>query len=809
MRLSGDSMLLKNSLKKIKKSFGRYLSLVLIIFIGVGFYTGIIESIPNIKRVQTEFYNEKNAMDIKVISTLGFNEDDIKALTDVDEVYNAVGSYSFDTLVNDEVVRVHAIEKNINKPLLRSGKMPTKNNECLADDNFYNVGDKIIIRDVDREKLKITEYTVSGTIYSTMYTGNEYGSSDIGNGKLHSFIYVDKENFISDYYTEAFVSIYVDKDIPYTDEYNDKVDEVIEDIEKVGKERIDERVDEIVKSSYGMITKESLKDHTWHTLTRDEAIASYVILGSQYDQVTTIANIIPIFFIIIVALMTSNTMKRMITEERGEMGTLLSLGYSNFKVTSTYLMYVISATLLGSILGYFIGTLMLPQIVYNCFPIYFPDIKYHFDLGLLLVSSLVSSILMILVTIFACHNELKDMPAYLLRPEAPKNGKVILLERIHFIWSKLSFSMKITMRNISRYKNRVLITLIGTAGCCFLIMLGFALRDSIRMVGTKQYNDILKYDNLIILNNNVEELTTELKEDFDGLIKDELLLNQSTYKVVNNEDKLDIYVVTPEDKELFYKYFILNDINSNKKLTFDDGIIITPKIAQRFDLEVGDTFKIEDSNKNTYKIKVGGIVENYVSNYIYMTKEDYKKVFKEDVTYNVVASKNIKDNDEIATKLLDTKRILTISFSDDLLKSANEMVKGLDEVVVLLVVISCMLAITVLYNLTSINISERTREIATLKVLGFRDKESNEYIYRETMITAIIGIILGLIITPPLHDMVMGFLEVDTLVFLRTIKPESFIYASSLTLLFVLIMRVVTYYKLKKIDLIEPLKSVE
>lgn len=192
-----------------------------------------------------------------------------------------------------------------------------------------------------------------------------------------------------------------------------------------------------------------------------------------------------------------------------------------------------------------------------------------------------------------------------------------------------------------------------------------------------------------------------------------------------------------------------------------------------------------------------------------MSPNQYKKIFKEEPSYNVVVSKNIKDNDEIATKLLDSKKILTISFSDDLLKSANEMVEGLDEVVVLLVVISCMLAITVLYNLTSINISERTREIATLKVLGFRDKESNEYIYRETMITAIIGIILGLIITPPLHDMVMGFLEVDTLVFLRTIKIESYIYAASLTLIFVLIMRIVTYFKLKKIDLIEPLKSVE
>lgn len=809
MRLSGDNMLIKNSLKKIKKSFGRYLSLVLIIFIGVGFYTGIIESIPNIKRVQTDFYNEKNAMDIKVLSTLGFNEDDIKALTEVEDVYNAVGSYSFDTLVNDQVVRVHAIEDNINRTLLKSGKMPTKKTECLADDNFYNVGDKIIIRDEENDKLKITEYTVSGTIYSVMYTGNEYGSSDIGNGKLHSFIYVNKENFIIDYYTEALISIYVDKDIPYDDKYNEKVEEVIEDIEKVGKIRIDERIDEIVNSSYGMITKESLKNHKWHALTRDEAIAAYVILGSQYDQVTTIANIIPIFFIIIVALMTSNTMKRMITEERGEMGTLLSLGFSNAKVTSTYLMYVLSATLLGSIIGYFVGTITLPQIVYNCFPIYFPEIKYHFSLDLLLVSTLVSCVLMILVTIYACHNELKQMPAYLLRPEAPKSGKVILLERFRFIWNKLSFSMKITMRNIARYKNRVLITLIGTAGCCFLIMLGFALRDSIRMVGTKQYNDILKYDNIIILNDNVEKMTDDLKNTFDGLIKDELLLSQTTYKVVNKEDKLDIYVVVPENEELFYDYYVLNDYKTNKKLSFKDGIIITPKIAERFKVEVGDTFTIEDSNKNTYKIKVGAIIENYVSNFIYMNKEDYKEIFKEDVSYNVIASKNIKDNDEIAEKLLDTKKILTISFSDDLLKSANEMVEGLDEVVIVLVVISCMLAITVLYNLTSINISERTREIATLKVLGFTDREANEYIYRETFITAVVGIIVGLIITPPLHNMVMGFLEVDTLVFLRTIKIESFIYAAVLTLIFVIIMQVVTYFKLKKIDLIEPLKSVE
>lgn len=802
-------MLLKNSIKKIKKSFGRYLSLVFIILIGVGFYTGIIKSIPNIRDVQTEYYNDKNAMDIKIISTLGFNDDDILALKELDDISVAVGSFSLDTLVNDDVVRVHALEEDINRVLLIDGRMPSSNNECVADDAFYEVGDKIVINNDSSNDLSVLEYEVVGTVYSPLYTGNEYGSSDIGNGKLYSFVYVLKDNFLSDYYTEAFISIDTKNDIPYSDSYNEDVSDVIHKLENVKKERLSVRIDEIVKQSFGMITKDSLSNHDWFIMDRDEAMASYSILGSQYTQVTTIANIIPIFFIIIVALMTSNTMARMITEERGEMGTLLSLGYSNSKVISTYLWYVLSATLSGAIIGYFVGTITLPQLVYNCFPIYFPEIEYRFDSFLLFISVFVSSILMICVTIYSCFKELRQKPAYLLRPEAPKSGKKILLERINFIWSKLSFSMKITIRNISRYKNRVLITLIGTAGCTFLIMLGFALRDSISMVGTKQYSDLFKYDNLIILNSNITEMTDELTKEFSGLIDDELLISQASYKAINDEDNLDVYVVVPEEEKLFYEYYVLRDEKSSKSLSLDDGIIVTPKIAERFGVEVGEVLTIEDSSKKQYKFRINGITENYVSNYIYMNKDIYQEIFDNEVTYNVVVSKNIAKNDEVARNLLDSGKILSINFSDDLLKTANEMVNGLDEVVVLLVVISCMLAFTVLYNLTSINISERTREIATLKVLGFRDNESNEYIYRETMITVIVGIIVGLFITPPLHSIVMDFLEVDTLVFLKSIKIQSYIYAAVLTFVFAVIMRIFTYFKLKKINMIESLKSVE
>lgn len=804
-------MLLKNTFRKIKKSFGRYLSLLIIILLGVGFYTGIKESVPSIQTTQAKYYKDTSLADIKVLSQIGFDDADIKAMR-LTGVRKAVGSYSKDVIVDENVLRIHSIEKDINGYQLISGKEPKKSNECLADADHYKVGDTIEINEEYKDNLKTTKYKVVGTIHSPIYTSDDFGSSDIGNGKLYSYIFIPKESFDYEYYTEAYLIIdKKDSDIPYSEGYDLKTEKIISQLKIVKNERVTERVDDIVRKSQGTITEESLRGTTWYFLTRNDFVTTYTILESQYDQVTTIANVIPIFFVLIVILMTSNTMTRMITEERGEMGTLLSLGFSNETITNTYLIYVLTATLSGAVLGYFIGTITLPQLVYNCFPTNFPSLTYTFSFPLFIISILVACILMIYVTTTSCNKELKQHPAYLLRPEPPKKGKKVLLEKIHFIWNKLSFSMKITIRNISRYKKRVFITLIGAAGCTFMIMIGFALKDSINTVGDKQYKDLFKYDNLIILNHNITSIDDELKEDLHGLVKKELLLNQTAFKVVEGETALDIYVMTSEEtSDIFYKYFTLKEKDSDKKLKLkDDGVIITPKIKDRFDVEIGDTITIEALDQKEYKVKVAGVTENYVSNYIYMTKDYYEKLFEEELTYNVIASTNVKSKNKIATNLLESNQVMNISFSEDLLESANDAVSGLNNIVVLLVVISSLLAFTVLYNLTSINISERTREIATLKVLGFKDMESNEYIYRETMITVVLGIILGLAITPPLHNMVMSLLEVDQMIFLRQIKVQSYIYSSLLTLLFAIIMQVVTYYKLKKINMIESLKSVE
>ena len=351
-------------------------------------------------------------------------------------------------------------------------------------------------------------------------------------------------------------------------------------------------------------------------------------------------------------------------------------------------------------------------------------------------------------------------------------------------------------------------TLIGSAGCTFLIFIGFALKDSINGVGDKQYGELFTYDNMIVLNNNVQ--TSQDLTDINDKIKNPLLFNQYSYDLKYGDDEsLSVYVVISENNgETFEDYFNLLDNKTGDHLTLNnDGVIITPKIADKQNLEVGDNITIQNEDAEERKIKITGIAENYISNYIYISKDLYNKIFNEDITYNMVASQNKKGTK--AKDILNTGSVMTVNFSDDLKESANNEIKGLNNIVILIVVVSSLLALTVLYNLTSINISERQREIATLKVLGFNGRESNEYIYRETLVVVIIGIIIGLIISVPLHRVIIGFIECDDIMFLKTVKVLSFVYASVLTLVFALIMQVVTYFKLRKVDMIESLKSVE
>ena len=806
-------MLLKNTLRKLKHSFGRYFSLLIIVLIGIGFYAGIQSSVPSIKTLQNDYYNETNLMDLTVRSTLGLTEDDVNALNNLSNVKQAEGSYTATLLSGEDAIKVHAITENVNKYKLEEGRIPQNENECLADSSFYKVGDTIEITS-EENTLNQNKFKVVGTIISPLYTGTNYGYTNIGSGKLHSYIYVPKSVFNEDVYTEVY--ILGDKkndEIPYSKAYDNFIDELTDEVENIKEERQQIRLDEIkanlinaAMAGTNQLAQIPNLESKWYTTGRNSEVTGYSTLENQYFQVTTIATIIPLIFVSIVFLMSSNTMSRMINEERTEMGTFSSLGISNKKIVLNYLSYVLSGTTIGAVIGYMIGTFFIPPLVYNIFQFHIPNLEYYFDISLFIACLSVAIILMTIVTIYNSYKELKQKPATLLRPASPKSGKAIFLEKIKFFWSKLSFSSKITTRNIFRYKKRVFMTLIGSAGCTCLIFLGFALRDSVNGVGNKQYGEIFKYDNMLVLNNNIKTIE---ETNIKNMIKNPLLFNQYSYDLKYGEDSsLSAYVLIPDKIKTFEEYFNLLDYKTGKKLKLNnDGVIITPKIADKLELEVGDNLTIQSINGEEKKVKINGIAENYISNYIYMSKDLYKTLFNEEITYNMIASNN--NNNTKAKDILNSGSVMTINFSDDLMESANKEIKGLNNIVVLIVVVSSMLALTVLYNLTSINISEREREIATLKVLGFNGRESNEYIYRETLVIVIIGIIVGLIIAVPLHRVITGFIEGDDMMFLKNVKVLSFVFASMLTLIFALIMQLVTYFKLKKVDMIESLKSVE
>ena len=806
-------MLLKNTLRKLKHSFGRYFSLLIIVLIGIGFYAGIQSSVPSIKTLQNDYYNETNLMDLTIRSTLGLTKDDVDALNNLANVKKVEGTYTATLLSGEDAIKVHAITENVNKYKLEEGRIPQNENECLADSSFYEVGDTIEITN-EENPLNQNKFKVVGIIISPLYTGTNYGYTNIGTGKLHSYIYVPKTVFSKDTYTEIYIlGDKKDDEIPYSKDYDNFIDELTDEVENIKEKREQIRLDEIktnfinaAMANPNQMTQIPNLESKWYITGRNSEVTGYSTLENQYFQVTTIATIIPLIFVSIVFLMSSNTMSRMINEERTEMGTFSSLGISNTRIIINYLSYVLSGTIIGAVIGYMIGTFFIPPLVYNIFQFHIPNLEYYFDINLFIACLLVAIILMTIVTIYNSYKELKQKPATLLRPASPKSGKAIFLEKIKFFWSKLSFSSKITTRNIFRYKKRVFMTLIGSAGCTCLIFLGFALRDSVNGVGDKQYGEIFEYDNMLVLNNNIKTIKqTNIKD----MIKNPLLFNQYSYDLKYGEDdSLSAYVLIPSKMKTFEEYFNLLDYKSGKKLKLNnDGVIITPKIADKLELEVGDKLTIQSINGEEKKVKINGIAENYISNYIYISKDLYETLFNEEITYNMIASNN--NSKTKAKDILNSGSVMTINFSDDLMESANKEIKGLNNIVVLIVVVSSMLALTVLYNLTSINISEREREIATLKVLGFNGRESNEYIYRETLVIVIIGIIVGLVIAVPLHRVITGFIEGDDMMFLKNVKVLSFVFASMLTLIFALIMQLVTYFKLKKVDMIESLKSVE
>jgi len=561
-----------------------------------------------------------------------------------------------------------------------------------------------------------------------------------------------------------------------------------------------------------------LKEPVWYILDRKSNYGA-VEFGYTADRMDAIGKVFPVFFFFVAALVCLTTMTRMVDEQRVYIGTLKALGYSKGRITFKYLMYSVSASVLGSVLGFSIGFRLFPTVIFSAYSIMYilPPIKTPFNLKYAVLSTAIATATTTIAAWAACYSELADTPASLMRPRAPKPGKRILLEKITFLWRRLSFTRKITARNLFRYKKRLYMTVFGIAGCTALLLTGFGLKDSIISIVSKQFDELYQYQAIIELKTGIKvDECSSIIQQFNGddrITGHMLMLNQNVELVEGDTVKSAILSV-PEDIEKLKDYIVFRNRKTKEEVPLtDEGAVLTEKLADQLGVKAGDTVYIKDGDTGRLQVKVNGIIENYVQHYIYISPSTYTRLYNKEPEYTRLVAKTSQTSKEFEKKLLEdimaNDEVQTISLTTGLTESFKETISSLNYVVIVLIVSAAALAFVVMYNLTNINITERIREIASLKVLGFHDKEVSEYVFRENIFLTIFGIAFGLVFGIFLHRFTVTTAEVNYVMFGREIKPISYVYSAVLTVAFSGFVSVVMHFRLKTIGMVESMKSVD
>lgn len=562
-----------------------------------------------------------------------------------------------------------------------------------------------------------------------------------------------------------------------------------------------------------------IENAQWYVQDRS-ALPEYTGFGDNADRIRAIAKVFPILFFIVAALISLTTMTRMVEEQRTQIGTLKALGYGKLSIAGKYLNYALLATVGGSIFGVLFGEKVFPYIIVTAYKIMYthvPDvvIPYNWEYGIMAAGAAI--LCTGLATLLACYKELASQPAVLMRPPAPKQGKRVFLERIPFIWKHLSFIWKSTIRNLIRYKKRFFMTVFGIGGCMALMIVGFGLRDSIFAIGKLQYGELQLYDGMVILNTDAEE--EDRKEPAKYLssekeVSDIMEGYSKRVTISKGKEEQEVYLSVPSDLEKNKEFQVFRNRITKKEFELEkNSVILTEKAAQLLDVEKGDKIVLEDKDEKQAELQVTDICENYMEHYLYIPPETYREIYGEDMEPNTVYFKmknfNEKGVKEIGENILDKRGALNVTYTYNIQGQLDDMLESLDIVIVVLIISAGLLAFVVLYNLNNINITERKRELATIKVLGFYDKEVSAYVLRENILLTIIGVVVGIALGSILHRFVIVTVEIDSVMFTRIIENISFVLSAVLTCLFSFLVNAVMYFKLKKIDMVESLKSVE
>jgi putative ABC transport system permease protein len=546
---------------------------------------------------------------------------------------------------------------------------------------------------------------------------------------------------------------------------------------------------------------------------------------SEYDdnaqRIASLSTVFPIFFFLIAALVSLTTMTRMVEEKRMEIGSLKALGYKNGEIAFKFLLYATFASLCGALLGLVVGYYLFPTIIFNAYGQMYniPNFVTPWYVSHSLVGILVAVLCTAGAAMVVLRIDLFSTPAILLRPKAPKAGQRIFLERIKPIWNRMGFIEKVTARNLFRYKLRMLMTVVGIAGCMALIITGFGLKDSITDIVEIQFNKIWHYQAIVTFKENPDQQEMqEYQKDIEAL--SDLKGTMPIYsEILTTTDsayaKQEVSIYVPKEPQKIDQYILFNERKAGKELSLsDDGVIINEKLAKLFHYKVGDQLTLKNSDNHSYQLKIQGIVENYTGHFAYLSPAYYEKIFDKQPQYNTEfllfnRTPNKKTEAAIGKQLMENTNVLNVSFLSVTSDALADTVRSLNIVVWVLITVSGLLAFIVLYNLTNINISERIRELSTIKVLGFYDKEVTMYVYRENIVLTLIGIICGCFFGKLVHSYVLTTVEVDMLMFSPTIHWISYLYSALITLFFTLLVMIFMHKKLKNVDMIEALKSNE
>lgn len=564
-----------------------------------------------------------------------------------------------------------------------------------------------------------------------------------------------------------------------------------------------------------------IENPKWYVQTREDALTEYQGYGDNADRMRSIGKVFPVLFFLVAALISLTTMTRMVEEQRVQIGTMKALGYGKAAIAGKYIGYALIATLGGSIFGVLAGEKILPFIIIYAYMILYkhlPAILVPYHMSYALQASVIAVACTLIATIASCYKELAAEPAELMRPAAPKQGKRILLERIGIIWKHLNFTWKSTVRNLIRYKKRFFMTIFGIGGCMALMVVGFGLKDCIYEIVSLQYEKVQFYDAATYMSDDISEENRQQLHDYldqNADIKETIEARMQKTDVKSASGKKTLYLMVPSDDEKIEDFLSFHS-RTNKDEVYSlkkDEVILTEKMASLLNVKVGDELTIEDEDRGDQTVTVGAICENYMSHYLYLSPEKYEELYGVPAEYNTIiySAKDGKDDqiEKIGTKLLSMDGVLNVSYTSSIEGRLDDMLRSLNLVIVVLIVSAGMLAFVVLYNLNNINITERQRELATLKVLGFYDGEVASYVYRENILLTIIGSVVGMVLGNLLHRYIILTVEVEEAMFGRQIHWQSYLYSFLFTVAFSLFVNWVMFYKLKKIDMVESLKSVE